>query len=42
VGLVFLINVPVVVIGLAAVIALVPEFRASRRPGQQTLANGCG
>ncbi|MGO9505533.1 MAG: MFS transporter [Streptosporangiaceae bacterium] len=32
-GWVFLINVPVVVIGLAAVIALVPESRASQRPG---------
>jgi Na+/melibiose symporter-like transporter len=30
---VFLINVPVVVIGLAAVIALVPESRAAQRPG---------
>ena len=32
-GWVFLINVPVVVVGLAAVIALVPESRASQRPG---------
>jgi EmrB/QacA subfamily drug resistance transporter len=32
-GWVFLINVPVVVIGLAAVIALVPESRAAQRPG---------
>jgi len=32
-GWVFLINMPVVVIGLAAVIALVPESRASQRPG---------
>jgi EmrB/QacA subfamily drug resistance transporter len=32
-GWVFLINVPVVVIALAAVVALVPESRASERPG---------
>jgi DHA2 family multidrug resistance protein-like MFS transporter len=32
-GWVFLINVPVVLIGLAAVIALVPESRAATRPG---------
>jgi MFS transporter, DHA2 family, multidrug resistance protein len=32
-GWVFLINVPVVVVSLAAVIALVPESRASQRPG---------
>ncbi|HEX2820447.1 MAG TPA: MFS transporter [Streptosporangiaceae bacterium] len=32
-GWVFLINVPVVVVGLAAVIALVPESRAAQRPG---------
>jgi EmrB/QacA subfamily drug resistance transporter len=32
-GWVFLINVPVVVIALAAVISLVPESRASKRPG---------
>ncbi|MGO9292273.1 MAG: MFS transporter [Streptosporangiaceae bacterium] len=32
-GWVFLINVPVVVVGLAAVAALVPESRASQRPG---------
>jgi DHA2 family multidrug resistance protein-like MFS transporter len=32
-GWVFLINVPVVVVGLAAVVALVPESRASTRPG---------
>jgi MFS transporter, DHA2 family, multidrug resistance protein len=32
-GWVFLINVPVVVVGLAAVIALVPESRASQCPG---------
>ncbi len=32
-GWVFLINVPVVVVGLAAVIALVPEARAAQRPG---------
>jgi MFS transporter, DHA2 family, multidrug resistance protein len=31
-GLVFLINVPVVVIGLLATVALVPESRAPRRP----------
>jgi EmrB/QacA subfamily drug resistance transporter len=32
-GWVFLINVPVVVFALAAVVALVPESRASERPG---------
>jgi MFS transporter, DHA2 family, multidrug resistance protein len=32
-GWVFLLNVPVVVIGLVAVVALVPESRAARRPG---------
>ena len=32
-GWVFLINVPVVVIALAAVVSLVPESRASKRPG---------
>ena len=32
-GWVFLMNLPVVVIGLAAVMALVPESRASRAPG---------
>jgi DHA2 family multidrug resistance protein-like MFS transporter len=32
-GWVFLINVPVVLVGLAAVAALVPESRASERPG---------
>ena len=32
-GWVFLINVPVVLIGLAAAVALVPEFRAAKRPG---------
>jgi MFS transporter, DHA2 family, multidrug resistance protein len=32
-GWVFLINVPVVVVSLVAVIALVPESRASQRPG---------
>jgi EmrB/QacA subfamily drug resistance transporter len=32
-GWVFLINVPVVVVGLVAVVAAVPESRASRRPG---------
>ena len=32
-GWVFLVNVPVVVIGLAAVIALLPESRAAQRPG---------
>jgi MFS transporter, DHA2 family, multidrug resistance protein len=32
-GWVFLINVPVVVVGLAAVVALVPDSRASTRPG---------
>jgi EmrB/QacA subfamily drug resistance transporter len=31
-GWVFLINVPVIVIGLVAVVALVPESRASQRP----------
>ncbi len=31
-GWVFLINVPVVVVGLAAVVALVPESRAAQRP----------
>ena len=32
-GWVFLINVPVVVVSLAAVVALVPESRATERPG---------
>jgi DHA2 family multidrug resistance protein-like MFS transporter len=32
-GWVFLINVPVVVVALAAVVSLVPESRASKRPG---------
>src|SRR5262249_58127364 len=32
-GWVFLLNVPVVVIGLVAVTVLVPESRAARRPG---------
>jgi EmrB/QacA subfamily drug resistance transporter len=32
-GWVFLINVPVIVVGLSAVVALVPESRASKRPG---------
>src|SRR5215470_6110850 len=32
-GWVFLLNVPVVVIGLVAVVALVPESRAASRPG---------
>jgi EmrB/QacA subfamily drug resistance transporter len=32
-GWVFLINVPVVVVALAAVVRLVPESRASKRPG---------
>src|SRR6185312_11153539 len=32
-GWVFLLNVPVVLIGLVAVIVLVPESRAARRPG---------
>ena len=32
-GWVFLINVPVVVVALVAVVALVPESRASKRPG---------
>jgi EmrB/QacA subfamily drug resistance transporter len=32
-GWVFLINVPVVVVALAAVVTLVPESRASQRPG---------
>ncbi|MGO9965084.1 MAG: MFS transporter [Acidimicrobiales bacterium] len=32
-GWVFLINVPVVVVGLVAVVAAVPESRASKRPG---------
>jgi EmrB/QacA subfamily drug resistance transporter len=31
-GWVFLINVPVIVVGLVAVVALVPESRASKRP----------
>ena len=44
-GWVFLINVPVVVVGLAAVIALVPESRASHRPGLDLVgvaASGAG
>jgi EmrB/QacA subfamily drug resistance transporter len=32
-GWVFLVNVPIVVVALAAVVALVPESRASNRPG---------
>ena len=32
-GWVFLMNIPVVVIGLVAVAALVPESRAAQRPG---------
>jgi DHA2 family multidrug resistance protein-like MFS transporter len=36
-GWVFLINVPVVVVSLAAVIALVPESRAAQRPGLDLL-----
>ncbi len=36
-GWVFLINVPVAVVGLAATALLVPESRASRRPGVDTV-----
>jgi DHA2 family multidrug resistance protein-like MFS transporter len=32
-GWVFLVNVPVALIGFAAAVVLLPEFRASRRPG---------
>jgi MFS transporter, DHA2 family, multidrug resistance protein len=39
-GWVFLINVPVAVVGLAAVAALVPESRASQRPGLDPLGVG--
>jgi EmrB/QacA subfamily drug resistance transporter len=44
-GWVFLMNVPVVVIGLIAVAALVPESRATQRPGLDPvgmLASCCG
>jgi MFS transporter, DHA2 family, multidrug resistance protein len=43
-GWVFLLNVPVVVIGLIAVATLVPESRAARRPGLDPvgIAASCG
>jgi len=39
-GLVFLINVPVIVVGLVAVVALVPESRASVHPGLDLVGIG--
>jgi MFS family permease len=39
-GWVFLINVPVALVGLAALIALVPETRAAERPGIDVLGIG--
>src|SRR6266566_2314039 len=43
-GWVFLLNLPVVVIGLVAVTVLVPESRAARRPGldQVGIVTSCG
>src|SRR5215831_15132783 len=43
-GWVFLLNVPVVVIGLVAVVVLVPESRAARRPGLDLvgIVTSCG
>jgi MFS transporter, DHA2 family, multidrug resistance protein len=43
-GWVFLLNVPVVLIGLVAVVALVPESRAARRPGLDPMGivTSCG
>ncbi len=43
-GWVFLLNVPVVVIGLVAVVALVPESRAATRPGLDPvgIVTSCG
>src|SRR5215469_15146205 len=43
-GWVFLLNVPVVVIGLVAVVVLVPESRAARRPGLDPagIVTSCG
>jgi MFS transporter, DHA2 family, multidrug resistance protein len=43
-GWVFLLNVPVVVIGLVAVVALVPESRAARRPSLDPvgIVTSCG
>jgi hypothetical protein len=43
-GWVFLLNVPVVVIGLVAVVALVPESRAASRPGLDPvgIVTSCG
>jgi len=40
-GWVFLLNVPVAVIGLIAVIALVPESRAAKRPGLDPVGMVC-
>jgi MFS transporter, DHA2 family, multidrug resistance protein len=40
-GWVFLINVPVVAVSLAAVIALVPESRATQRPGLDLVGVAC-
>jgi MFS transporter, DHA2 family, multidrug resistance protein len=40
-GWVFLLNIPVAVIGLVAVVALVPESRAAERPGLDPLGMVC-
>jgi DHA2 family multidrug resistance protein-like MFS transporter len=40
-GWVFLLNIPVAVIGLIAVVALVPESRAAQRPGLDPVGMAC-